>query len=109
VIPSKSYFGGSAPYVFTENGVAMLSSVLKIKKAIDVNISIMRTFTKLRKLYLFRRDLFEEMQKVKIILNEHDENFLKIFEYLSEFEENRKQQFEQDSRNLIGFKLGQNP
>jgi len=52
VIPSKRYFGGSSPFAFTENGVAMLSSVLNSKKAIEVNIAIMRTFTMLRKMLL---------------------------------------------------------
>lgn len=45
VIPSKKYFGGAVPYAFTENGVAMLSGVLNSKKAIDINIAIMRAFT----------------------------------------------------------------
>ena len=48
VIPSKRYFGGSSPFAFTENKVSMLSSVLNSKKAIEVNIAIMRTFTMLR-------------------------------------------------------------
>ena len=44
VIPSKKYLGGALPLAFTEQGVAMLSSVLKSKKALQVNISIMRAF-----------------------------------------------------------------
>ncbi len=48
VIPHRKYFGGSLPYVFTEQGVAMLSSVLNSKRAIQVNIAIMRAFVKLR-------------------------------------------------------------
>ena len=48
VIPSRSFFGGAIPMVFTEQGVAMLSSVLKSKKAIIVNISIMRAFVRLK-------------------------------------------------------------
>ncbi|MEM6264767.1 MAG: ORF6N domain-containing protein [Bacteroidota bacterium] len=50
VIPSKSHLGGAVPFGFTEAGVAMLSSVLKSKKAIEVNVAIMRTFVKLRKM-----------------------------------------------------------
>lgn len=55
-----------APYVFTENGVAMLSSVLNSKRAVAVNIQIMRTFAKLRELLNTRADLrrkLEEMEK----------------------------------------------
>lgn len=44
VIPSKSHFGGATPFAFTEQGVAMLSSVLRSNKAIDTNIAIMRAF-----------------------------------------------------------------
>ena len=54
------------PYAFTENGVAMLSSVLKSHRAIEVNIQIMRTFTKLRELLNTHADLrrkLEEMEK----------------------------------------------
>jgi hypothetical protein len=44
VIPSKKYLGGAKPYAFTEQGVAMLSGVLKSERAIIVNIAIMRAF-----------------------------------------------------------------
>ena len=47
-IPSKQHLGGALPYVFTEQGVYMLATVLKSDVAIDINIAIMRTFTKLR-------------------------------------------------------------
>ena len=56
----------SNPYAFTEQGVAMLSSVLNSDKAIEVNIQIMRTFTKLRELMLVHKDLrikIEELEK----------------------------------------------
>ncbi len=48
VIPSKSYLGGAKPFVFTEQRVAMLSSVLNSERAIEINILIMRAFVKLR-------------------------------------------------------------
>ena len=50
VIPSKSFLGGSRPFAFTEQGVAMLSSVLNSESAIEVNIVIMRSFVKLREI-----------------------------------------------------------
>lgn len=65
------------PYVFTENGVAMLSSVLNSKRAVAVNIQIMRTFTKLRELLNTRADLrrkLEEMEK------KYDYQFKVIFD-----------------------------
>jgi len=50
VIPSKRSLGGAIPFAFTESGIAMLSSVLKSQKAIEMNISIIRAFVLLRKL-----------------------------------------------------------
>jgi hypothetical protein len=49
VIPHRKYLGGSKPFAFTETGVAMLSSVLKSRTAIEMNIAIIRTFVVLRK------------------------------------------------------------
>ena len=70
VIPSKRYFGGSSPFAFTENGVAMLSSVLNSKKAIEVNIAIMRTFTMLRKMVLLNKDIMLEINSIKQAIEE---------------------------------------
>ena len=50
------------PYAFTENGVAMLSSVLKSRRAVEVNIQIMRTFTKLRELLNTHADLRRKLE-----------------------------------------------
>lgn len=49
VIPSKSHFGGASPFAFTEQGVALLSSVLRSEKASDTNVAIMRAFVALRR------------------------------------------------------------
>lgn len=49
-IPSKKHLGGYNPYVFTEQGVAMLSSVLNSERSIQVNITIMRTFVRLKQI-----------------------------------------------------------
>ena len=57
VIPSKSHLGGAKPYAFTEQGVAMLSSVLKSDKAREVNIKIMRAFVRMRSILYSHREL----------------------------------------------------
>jgi len=68
VIPSKKYLGGAKPYVFTEQGVAQLSSVLKSSIAVEININIIRAFVSMRKtiiqnnLILERIDTFEHKQ-----------------------------------------------
>jgi ORF6N domain len=61
VIPSKKSFGGAIPFAFTELGVAMLSSVLKSKKAVEMNIAIMRTFVTLRKLAVNYSELLNKI------------------------------------------------
>jgi DNA repair protein RadC len=62
VIPHKKYFGGSLPYAFTEQGVAMLSSVLNSERAIKVNIEIMQAFVRLRRLLASHTDLARKLE-----------------------------------------------
>lgn len=76
VIPSRKSFGGSRPYVFTEQGIAMLSSVLTSGRAVYVNIQIMRTFAKLREIMSSNSELREKIEKIE---KEYDQNFEVIF------------------------------
>jgi hypothetical protein len=104
VIPDKRNFGGAVPFAFTENGVAMLSGVLNSKRAIQVNIAVMRTFTMLRKMLLAQKDIMQEIVRIRKQLSEHDNHILMIFEYLKQFEEAKQQQTSQTNRRRIGFK-----
>ena len=61
VIPTLNHFGGAKPFVFTEQGIAMLSSVLKSKKAIQINISIMRAFVMMRQWALTHQELSKRL------------------------------------------------
>ena len=63
--PSKQQFGGYLPYAFTEQGVAMLSSVLRSQKAIDVNIQIIRAFIEMRKYISKNLELLFQYYKVQ--------------------------------------------
>lgn len=65
------------PYAFTENGVAMLSSVLNSERAIAVNIQIMRTFTKLRELLVTNKEL---RQKIEEMEKKYDHQFKIVFD-----------------------------
>jgi phage regulator Rha-like protein len=65
------------PLVFTEQGVAMLSSVLNSKRAIQVNIQIMRTFTKLREMLATNKELRDKIEKLE---RKYDQHFKIIFE-----------------------------
>jgi hypothetical protein len=66
VIPGLGKFGGASPMAFTEQGVAMLSSVLRSTRAVEVNIAIMRAFVRLRQMLASHKELaakLEEMEK----------------------------------------------
>lgn len=64
-IPSKKHLGGSLPWVFTEQGVANLSSILNSEQAIEANIAIMRAFVEMRKFILNNAQLFQRIEKVE--------------------------------------------
>jgi hypothetical protein len=104
VIPSKKYFGGAIPFAFTENGVAMLSSVLKSKKAIEVSIVIMRTFTLLRKLLLVHKDVISEINKIKQTIEKQNHSIQLIFEYLKQLEKHKRLDSNHKHRKRIGYK-----
>ena len=68
-----------APYVFTEQGVSMLSSVLKSKTAVDISVKIIRTFIAMRKYLASNSLMFERFERIEQRLSLHDDNFNKIF------------------------------
>jgi len=65
VIPLEYNFGGTLPMAFTEQGVAMLSGILRSQQAIDVNISIMRAFVQLRQFLLQNRDIILSIDELR--------------------------------------------
>src|SRR6266446_6161608 len=81
---SRSGHGGrrSLPYVFTEQGVAMLSSVLNSERAIEVNITIMRAFVKLRHMLESNEELNRKFAAVIRKLSTHDKYFTVVFDEL---------------------------
>jgi phage regulator Rha-like protein len=70
------------PYVFTEQGVAMLSSVLRSKKAVQINILIMRAFVKLRQILSTHKELAYKLEELERRISKHDEHIQDIFEGL---------------------------
>ncbi|HWK03411.1 MAG TPA: ORF6N domain-containing protein [Puia sp.] len=73
-----------APYVFTEQGVAMLSSVLNSERAIKVNIQIIRIFTRMRELLLTHKDILLKLEQLERKVTGHDEDIQLIFNYLKQ-------------------------
>ena len=92
------------PYVFTEQGVAMLSSVLNSDRAILVNIQIMRVFTKLRALLESHAEILRKLDSIEKKDIEQDDKILLIFEYLKQLEQAKQEEISFKERKCIGFK-----
>jgi phage regulator Rha-like protein len=95
-----SSWGGTRypPMAFTEQGVAMLSSVLNSKRAIDVNIAIMRTFVKMRGILVNNKEFAGKLKKMEEQLAEHEEQFLVVFEAIKQMLKE-----EEKPKQKIGF------
>ncbi|MDD2306611.1 MAG: ORF6N domain-containing protein [Prolixibacteraceae bacterium] len=98
-----SSWGGtrSFPYAFTEQGVAMLSGILNSDRAINVNIQIMRIFTRIRQMLTDTLSIKLEIEEIKKKLHNQDKNIEIVFSYLDEL---ITKQEDQIPRKRIGFK-----
>lgn len=94
-------FSPSTPFAFTEEGVAMLSGILKSKTAIEVNIGIMRAFVVLRKYALSHKDLTDELKKLG---RKYNQRFTDIEAAINYLLEKDQQEIAQKKRRRIGFK-----
>lgn len=103
---ATSSWGGrrKLPFAFTEQGVAMLSSVLKSKTAIKVNIQIIRIFTQMRNLLSSHKEILLKLKEIEDRVSSHDEQMLLIFEYIKQFEQTKQELLENKKRTKIGYK-----
>ena len=72
------------PYAFTEQGVAMLSSVLHSRRSVEVNIQIMRVFVKLKEMMVSHKDLARKIEELERKFQGHDEKFILVFEAIKQ-------------------------
>ena len=107
----RSQFGTSSwggaryvPMAFTEHGVIMLASVLNSERAIQVNIQIVRIFTRMREILASHKKLLLKLEKIAHKLAEHDDQILVIFEYLKKLEQVKNHLQDQQNRKRVGFK-----
>ncbi len=112
VIPDKKVLGGALPFVFSAQGVAMLSSVLKSKTAIQINIQIMRVFTKLRQFLSDNTHIQHEILEIRLAMEKlakkqegQDKNVELIFEYIERLED-KLETPALPERKRIGYKVG---
>ncbi len=89
------------PFAFTEQGVAMLSSVLNSDKAIDVNISIIRAFVLMRQFSLTYNELAERIEKLE---KKNNKSFEDVYEVLNLLLSEKETQIDFDNRERIGYK-----
>ena len=92
------------PYVFTEQGVAMLSGVLRSDKAINMNIAIMRAFVEVRRILLKQIDLREQIKELRDRLGEHDMQLSHIYDAMENLLDEKAGQKKWEDRERIGFK-----
>jgi len=92
------------PFVFTEHGVLMLSSVLNSKRAIQVNIQIVRIFSKMREILLTHKDLLLKMEQMEYLQERQGEDIDVIFKYLEKLLKKDKEKETQEKRKRIGYK-----
>ena len=97
VIPPDYNFGVAMPMAFTEQGVAMLSSVLRSKVAIEVNISIMRAFVLMRQMAIGYEELSRRIEELEVST---DAQFNELYQVLTQLLSQSKQQKE---RRPVGF------
>jgi hypothetical protein len=106
--PNKSSLRGKhskyLPIAFTEQGVAMLSSILKSKRAVQVNIAIMRAFVKIREIIYSNKELSQKISELEKLTNEkfknQDKKFNLIFEAIKQLIQN-----ESKPKNPLGFQI----
>jgi len=79
-IPSKQHLGGSLPYAFTEQGVAMLSAVLKSETAVKISVQIMNAFVAMRRFLVQNAGVFQRLDKLELKQIETDEKINQIFD-----------------------------
>ena len=98
---SLNQHGGARylPFAFTELGVAMLSSVLNSEKAIEINIQIVRIFTKMREMLLTHKDILLQLEEMKKSINGQEDRVDLIYNYLTQFIKEQK-----IPRKEVGYK-----
>lgn len=101
-LPEGVKFSPVTPFAFTEQGIAMLSSILRSKKAIQVNIAIMRAFVFIRQYALTHKDLTDKLKELE---TKYNKQFKDVYEAINYLLQKDKQETEQKERKRIGFNI----
>ncbi|MFA5104548.1 MAG: ORF6N domain-containing protein [Candidatus Margulisiibacteriota bacterium] len=91
-------FSHQNPHAFTEQGIAMLSSVLNSDRAILVNIAIMRAFVRIRQLITFNKEIIQKLSKIEQKVGQHDQDIIDLFNAI-----NKILRYEEQPKKKFGF------
>ncbi len=107
-LPESIKFSPQPPFAFTEQGVAMLSTVLKSKKAVETNIAIMRAFVEIRKTISlqsnFSKQIMELKNDLEQRLGEHDVQLIEIYTVMEQFLDEKTERKNWENRKRLGYK-----
>ncbi|MEN9701944.1 MAG: hypothetical protein RIR55_1281 [Bacteroidota bacterium] len=92
------------PNAFTEQGIAMLSGIINSKRAIQMNIAIMRAFVELRKFLIMKSDFKLQLDEIKERLGSHDTQLNQIYDAIENLMDQNMATNKWNNRNKIGFK-----
>lgn len=103
-LPESVKYSPSLPFAFSEQGVAMISSVLKSKKAVLANIAIMRTFIELRRFSILNEEIIDQLKEFREKIGEHDVQLSQIYDAIENLLDDKTKQTNWDNRERIGYK-----
>lgn len=92
------------PFCFSEYGVIMLASVLNSDRAININVQIVRIFTKMREMLASHKEILHRLEKIEHKLADNDNQIMVIFEYLKQLEQAKQQELENEKWKRVGYK-----
>jgi hypothetical protein len=109
IVTSKNLEMGlrKKPLVFTEQGIAMLSSVLNSTLAIKMNIRIIRVFTKMRKMLETHQEILQRLLVLEKNDGDQDKRIMLVLDFLKSLEQQEQQEQSMKNRKRIGFKIGE--
>ncbi len=103
-LPGSVKYSPSLPYAFSEQGVAMLSSVLKSKKAVQANIAIMRVFIEIRRFSFQKNKIIDQLKEFREKIGEHDIQLSQIYDAIEHLLDDKIKQANWEDRERIGFR-----
>jgi phage regulator Rha-like protein len=108
IVTSSQQFRNVFPCAFTEHGVAMLASVLKSEKAIEMNIAIIKAFIALRKTLLQTREVAETIKKIQQTVSNHGEQLKQIYDVIEDLLDDKVARKSWEERGRIGYRQDDN-